>query len=605
MSARDVPAAPRAVDGADIARLAVASLLVLVASALELALPWPVKVVIDNALGQQPLTGPLAVIAGWSPVWLTVAAALTMVAMAVGTRVTGYASGVFAIHAAESIGHRIRIHLLGNLIRRSPRFHDRHRSSDLVSRLTIDVYRYQNGIVAWWETAIPESLFVLGTLVVLWRMDAQIALAAVVVCPLLYVVVVTRRRAVRSAQTAAREAESEMTTRASDLLRNVTLVQAYRYEQRGLVDFTLSSDACRRREVRVGIVDARLAPLGEFVLACGSAIVLILAVAKVRAGTMSLGELTVALAYLGSLYAPIRELSRMATLLAKARASKDRLDEVLQPGQAMEATGSGQPVLPLRAGITIDHIGFAYSDASTVLDDVSLNIPAGKVLAIVGATGTGKSTLLALLLRFNEPDRGRICWDGIDIRDLDIQALRRQVAFVPQESWFLDASIGTNIAMGNTDCDAARLQHAAEVGWVDEFVSRLPDGFATSMGEGGLLFSGGQRRRIAIARAVAADASVVLLDEPTAGLDNEAAAVVMAAVADVCRGRTVVIVTHDLHLAATADRVVDITQLEEGGACHGQGNGQAVRRTAEPSFVETQPQAQPQAQPSLASLSRP
>lgn len=558
----------RALTTAEIARLSVASLLVICSAAMELATPWPLKIVIDNALGGRPAAGPLALLNGLSPSTVVLIAAVAIVAIGVGTRVTAYVSGIFVVGAAESIGHRTRVRLLDHLLGQSPRYHDTQRSADLVNRLTVDVYRHQGGLVAWWETAIPESLFILGTIAILWRIDPQLALAGVLVTPALYAVVVLRRRAVRGATGLARDAEALMTTRADDLLRNIPLIQAYRFEPQGLADFAAASASCQRRELRASVIEARLAPVAELILAGGTAVVLVLAAGRVRAGTMTLGTLIVALTYLGSLYAPIRELSRMSTMLARSAASRARLREILSTPRSCASSGVVD-VAPLRSAITIDRVSFAYDAGTPVHDDLSFVVPAGRTLALVGPTGTGKSTLLALLMRFCEPSRGRISWDGVDIGECSVASLRAQIAYVPQESWFLDASIAANIAMGNPAIDRTIVEAAGAIAWVDEFVMTLPRGYDTPMGQAGLLLSGGQRRRIAIARAVATSASVLLLDEPTAGLDGDAAAIVMAALADVCRARTVVIVTHDRALAATADHVVDLAARARGGGVHG------------------------------------
>ena len=203
-----------------------------------------------------------------------------------------------------------------------------------------------------------------------------------------------------------------------------------------------------------------------------------------------------------------------------------------------------------------------------MLRDVSMRISAGERVCIVGATGVGKTTLLNLLLRLHDPDRGSIAIDGTDIRRLTLSTLREQIAYVPQDPWMLDGTIADNIAFGRTGTTPEAVHRAARAALVDEFAERLPDGLDTIIGEGGGFLSGGQQRRVAIARAIVRDASLFLLDEPTSGLDAKAAANVMAAVAGAAEGRTVVVVTHQLELALDCDRVIVLVdgQVVEDGA---------------------------------------
>ena len=291
----------------------------------------------------------------------------------------------------------------------------------------------------------------------------------------------------------------------------------------------------------------------------------------VTSGRMTLGTLLVVLAYLSSLYGPIRALARLARTLARGAASRERILEVLDSGEVVPQAPDPVPARPPRRGIALRGVWFAYAEGAPVLRHLDLEVAAGERVCVVGPTGAGKSTLLSLLLRFYDPDAGAVELDGTDLRRLELDALRRLIALVPQDPWMLDGTIADNVGFGcswggsggrtppRMDPGSApdeRLAAAADLAGLTEIVSRLPDGWSTQVGEGGVRLSGGQRRRVALARAILRDASVLLLDEPTSGLDAAAERAVLDALDRAAEGRTVLAVSHRLSLAARADRVV-------------------------------------------------
>jgi ABC-type multidrug transport system fused ATPase/permease subunit len=262
--------------------------------------------------------------------------------------------------------------------------------------------------------------------------------------------------------------------------------------------------------------------------------------------------------YLGDLQSPVRSLVRLTTVRAKANASAVRLREVLECREAVAAPAVPQPVPPIREGLRLQGVTFAYSADRPVLEGVDLTVGVGETVCLFGPSGIGKSTVLTLLLRLYDPDAGRVLVDGIDVREFDPLELRRHLAFVPQDPWLLDGTIAENIAFGCASCTRAQVLAAGRAAWVDEFALSLPEGYDTPLGESGVRLSGGQRRRVALARAVVSSAPVVLLDEPTTSLDAEAARQVIGAIREATRERTVLLVTHDPVLAAIADRTVHV-----------------------------------------------
>jgi ATP-binding cassette, subfamily B, bacterial len=287
---------------------------------------------------------------------------------------------------------------------------------------------------------------------------------------------------------------------------------------------------------------------------------------------MTLGTLLVVLAYLSSLYGPIRALARLARTLARGAASRERILEVLDAAEVVPQTARPAEAGPPRQALALRGVWFAYAEGAPVLRHLDLEVAAGERVCVVGPTGAGKSTLLALLLRFYDPDAGAIELDGTDLRDLDLASLRRQLALVPQDPWMLDGTVADNVRFGRGSWGGSggrtaprmdqgppqdeRLAAVAALTGLQEILYRLPQGWNTQIGEGGVRLSGGQRRRVALARAILRDASVLLLDEPTSGLDAASEQAVLDALDRAAEGRTVLAVSHRLALAARADRVV-------------------------------------------------
>jgi len=338
-------------------------------------------------------------------------------------------------------------------------------------------------------------------------------------------------------------------------MRNISLIQAF-----GLEPATQDTFATRNRATALsgmGVVElnARYQPTADVIVAIGSALVLWVGVTQVISGRITLGMLVVVVSYVASLYAPVRALARLSATFGKAAASRTRLSEIVACDEVMPERPGAPALAGLEHELTLRSVSFAYSPDRPVLHRVGLRVPAGATFCIVGPTGAGKSTLLSLMLRLYDPDEGSIEVDGRDLRAFDLRTIRRRMSLVPQEPAIFDATLRENIALGSTTAGEPEVRRAARLARLDEFASGLPAGYDTPVGEGGVLLSGGQRRRLAIARALVREAPVLLLDEPTSGLDVESEAQVMSAIRGASTGRTVVMVTHRLTLAAVADEV--------------------------------------------------
>jgi ATP-binding cassette, subfamily B, bacterial len=536
--------------------LTLASGLTLVETLLDLARPWPLKLAVDNAIGGQALEGPLAALNELGPAGLAALAAGAGIGLVGLAALIGYLVTYLTAATAERVGADLREAVFGRMLGLALPFHDRHRSGDRVTRLTGDVSRVEDSMVAWFTVLVPEVLTLAGMVVVVLAVDLTLGLAALAVAPPLAIVVALRRRRIRAVQRASRDADAALAGEATEVLRNVRAVQAFTREREAGGRFSGRSRGAARAALTAMDLEARWSPVADLLLAAGGGLVLWLGVTAVTSGRMTLGTLLVVLAYLSSLYGPIRALARLARTLARGAASRERILEVLDSGEVVPQAPDPVPARPPRRGIALRGVWFAYAEGTPVLRHLDLEVAVGERVCVVGPSGAGKSTLLSLLLRFYDPDAGAVELDGTDLRRLEPDSLRRQIALVPQDPWMLDGTVADNLAFGRPGATTQELAAAASLAGLGEIVDRLADGWETQVGEGGVRLSGGQRRRVALARAILRDAAVLLLDEPTSGLDAAAERAVLDALDRAAEGRTVLAVSHRLRLAARADRVV-------------------------------------------------
>jgi ABC-type multidrug transport system fused ATPase/permease subunit len=512
--------------------------------------------------GGLPPTGPLAGwLSGLSPVALLVAAAWSTVLLTVAEGVLDAGSTSASERAAERIGGALRAAVFAHALTLSLRWHDRMRSGELGNRLTTDVGRVLDAIVVTVATFVPDVLLLGGAFLVLLVVDPVLALLGLTVLPLLAWLTARQRRVIRAAEGAAREEAGRLSGTAVDVLRNVRAVQAFGRHDRARQLFQAANDRVVRAEECSVSVEARWAPIPSAVLAVGTGVVLVAGGLRVLSGALTTGDLLVVLAYLRDLQSPVRGLVRLAAVRAKAAASVGRLAEVLHCTEAVPTPARPRPVPMVREGLRLERVDFGYDADRPVLRGFDLTVTTGETVCLFGPSGAGKSTVLHLLLRLYDVDGGRVLLDGTDVREFDPVDLRRRLAFVPQDPWLLDGTLAENIAFGRAGATREQILTAARDACVDEFAANLPQGYDTPLGESGILLSGGQRRRVAIARAVVSPAPVVLLDEPTSSLDADSADQVIAAVRSVGRRRTVLLVTHDPRLAAIADRTVPVHPL--------------------------------------------
>lgn len=564
--------------------VAVSVWLALLDVVLSLAAPWPLKVVVDYALGHQPFPGWLAGLNGLHPVSVAVAAAAAGLLLLAASAVAGYLVTVLATTVGERMTVRLRAAVVNRLLRARPREAAVFPLGDLTSRAGGDAVRVSGTVTAMVDTLVPDVALLAGMTAVTAALDWRLTLVSVAVIPLYALTARLRNHRLRAAQRRARDSAGELAAFTAGLLARLPAVHVFGRAASEADRYHAASVASAAAEVNAVAASARFGPVTDTLPGLALAAALVTGTVEVTSGRVTLGGLLVFLAYLSSLTSPVQSLTRLSATIARGAASRDRLAELLRlpPLGPAAADGQGTALDPAirpaaqdacgQAGrvpghrvrrphgpeIILDRVSYAHRPGEPVLDAAAQRFPGATLTALTGPSGAGKSTLLSLLVRLADPQAGRISIDGQDITGLSLTRLRALVTLVPQEPWLHDGTIAENIGYGRPGATARQLREAAERAGVAAFADDLPDGYRTPVGEHGRRLSGGQQRRVAIARALLRDTPVLLLDEPTTGLDPQTESRLITELLDVTAGKTVVLVTHQPALVTRANRIVHL-----------------------------------------------
>ena len=542
----------------DRCRVAISIWLALLDVVLSLAAPWPLKVVVDYALGHRPFPGWLAWLDGLRPVSVALIAAAAGLLLLAASAVAGY----LVIVLTTAVGERMTVRLRGTVVSRILGAPAREVAvfplGDLTSRVGGDAARVSGTVTAMVDTLVPDVALLAGMAAVTAALDWRLTLVSVAVIPLYALTARLRNRRLRVAQRKARDAAGELAAFSTGLLARLPAVHVFGRAGSETDRYHAASAAAAAAEVTAVDASARFGPVTDTLPGLALAAALVTGTVEVTSGRVTLGGLLVFLAYLSSLTSPVRSLTRLSATIARGTASRDRLAELLR---LPSLDPVGPPALvrrPQRPEIVLDRVSYAHRSGEPVLEAATLCFARARLTALTGPSGTGKSTLLSLLVRLADPQAGRIIIDGRDITELPLARLRAMVTLVPQEPWLHDGTIAENIGYGRPGATPGQLREAAERAGVAAFADDLPDGYDTPVGEHGHRLSGGQQRRVAIARALLRDSPVLLLDEPTTGLDPQTEARLIAELLDVTAGKTVILVTHQPALIARADHIVHL-----------------------------------------------
>jgi subfamily B ATP-binding cassette protein MsbA len=537
--------------------LAFGLLAVIGESAASLLEPWPLKIVLDDVLKSRPIPGwlnPLVVsIAGTEKLAVLEFAALAVMAIAILGALCSYAEKYLTTNVGQWVMHDLRRTLYSHIQRMSLAFHDHSQTGDLISRVTSDIDAVQSFIASGLLGALINCLTLVGMVGVMFYVNWHFTLIALSVAPVLFLVVYRYTRRIKKASREVRKKEGEIVSVVQEVLTSIRVVKAFAredYEQHRLEEQSLESVdlALRARGLK-----ARLSPIVEIIVAAGTAMVLWFGGRMALEGNLSPGSLILFIWYLGKMYKPMQELSKMTDAYSKAAVGYERIREVLETQRDLRDLPGSRNAPRLRGEIEFENVTFSYGQDSHTLTNVSFKIEPGQVAALVGPTGAGKTTIINLIPRFYDPTEGVIKIDGQDIKRFKQKSLREQISFVLQDTLLFHAPIWQNIAYGKPDASRAEILRAAELANANEFIEKMPDGYDTLVGERGVTLSGGQRQRIAIARAIIRDTPILILDEPSSGLDAASERLVFEALDRLMQGKTCIIIAHRLATIRRAD----------------------------------------------------
>ena len=543
--------------------LMLAILAVVGSSLVALLRPWPVKFLIDNVLD---VARDESRVAASSTIIAVIG--LSIIAIAVLHGLLIWSKEYFLEATSQRVAFSMRSALFSHIQRLPLAFHDRNRTGDMITRVTNDVTKVQSLVTdALLLGGATGVLQLTGMLAVMLVVEWKLGLVATASVPFILLTVAHYRRRIRKEEEQVRDQEGDIASLAQETISSIRVVKAFGREDFEAQRFDEHTGEMLEAGLRVSRLEASFSWTLNFVTAVGLAALVTFGAYEVIAGALTAGTLVVFIQYTRDLQHPLMMLSKLATKITKAMIRAERLMEVLNEPPAVRDRPDARRAPRFRGLIRFAHVSFGYSAGEPVLHDIDLTIEPGSAVAIVGPTGAGKSTLASLILRLYDPTEGAVLIDGHDIREYKLDSFVEQVGVVLQDSLLFQTTVFENIAYGKPTATFEDIQRAAQIAYVDEFLRKLPNGLDTVVGERGATLSGGQRQRVAIARAVIRDAPILILDEPTTGLDAESEEIVMRALERLMQGRTTLMIAHKLSTVRRADRIYFIDKgriVEEG-----------------------------------------
>ncbi|MHB8574691.1 MAG: ABC transporter ATP-binding protein, partial [Dehalococcoidia bacterium] len=542
------------------------------ASAAALLQPWPLKLVVDAVLGDRRAPTALSNLAGFvqhhSPWPVDAKFALLFVlcgcvlAIQVLIGLLNVASTYVLVAAGLRMVFKLRCRTFDHLQRMSLSFHDRTAVGDSLYRVTWDTYCVQSLFNGGIVPAVTAIATLVGITVIMALLDPVVTVAALSIGAPLLLLIRRLDRPMTSRSLHVHERDSAISTRVQEALTGIRAVQAFGREDFESTRFRDHADASLRANLLLTVLQAGSQAAVGLLLAAGTALVVLIGATRAIHGHLTVGDVVLIVAYVAMLYKPLETLAYTAATLQGATAGARRVYGVLDTEPAVTDAPDARE-LPHRAQgrVTFEEVSFGYLDDRKVLDDISLDVAPATTVALVGASGAGKTKLMSLLLRFYDTASGRVMLDGQDLRGLSLRSVRSNLALVLQEPILFSASLRENIAYGRPAATLEEIKAAARAADADRFIEALPAGYETQIGERGVMLSGGQRQRLSIARAFLKDAPVLIMDEPTSALDPETEQSLLRSLAALKQGRTTFIIAHRLSTIRDADR---IAVLESG-----------------------------------------
>ena len=502
----------------------------------------------------------------WYRAWIIISALLIGFTVAKG--IAEYFSSYLMAKIGQSAILRLRRELFDHLLRQSASFFEKHRTNFLVSRLVVSCAAIELAVSANLRDVLRESFMLVAFFAAAFYFNWRLMLGAIVTAPIVGLLTTNFSRRLRKLAEISVDGNKSLTDTAQEAIANQAIVKAYRAEEMEKERFSQMASLIAKANLRSGQIAALAPPSIELIGVIVLVVLFFFGLKEINTGTMDAAAFFTFLFFLFRSYDPMRKISRQHNEITRAFAAARDVWSILDERDQIPVKDNAVSLGPLKEAIKLQNVSFHYRNhKKRILRNIDLEIERGSMLALVGESGGGKSSLIKLVQRSYDPTEGSILWDGIDLRDADLASLRRQIALVTQETVLFNDTIAYNISYGDPDATLDDIKKAAQIAFADEFIDQLPEAYDTLVGERGTLLSGGQRQRIAIARAVLADAPVLILDEATSALDTESEGLVQKALGNLMQNRTSIVIAHRLSTIRQADKIVVMEkgQIVEAG----------------------------------------
>jgi subfamily B ATP-binding cassette protein MsbA len=545
----------------------------LVETAMSLASPWPLKIIIDNVVGSHKLPHLLDEIVRpmldkGNKLQVAELAALAFVLIALFGALASYIDNYYTESVGQWVAHDLRMRTYQHLQRLSLGYYNTHQTGTLLSTITTDIQTIQGFASSSTLNILVDMLTIVSMLGLMFWLNWDFTLIALAATPFLLFFITRFKKAVKKATHQVRKEQSEIVAVVQQGLESMQVVKAFGRQDMEEEALAEVSQATVSAALRARKVKSLLSPIVTIATAFITAIVLWRGASLILRDVMTIGALTVYLSYLSKFFKPVKDLATTTNAIAQAAVGVERVQQILQTDTILPERPDAFEPRFLKGDIAFEHVAFGYEADNPVLKDVSFKIDPGQLVGIVGPTGSGKSTVVSLIPRFYDPQKGSVKIDGRDVRDYKTNPLREQIGYVLQDTVLFRGTILDNIAFGRPNATREEIVDAARLANADEFIQRMPKGYDTMVGERGSTLSGGQRQRIGIARVMVRNSPILLLDEPTAALDSEAEKLVIEALERLMKGRTVITIAHRLSTIRDADKIIVIS----GGVVAESGN---------------------------------
>jgi ABC-type multidrug transport system fused ATPase/permease subunit len=545
-------------------RLVIILAAMLIETIMSLAAPWPLKIILDSVVGNHklepwfhPFFGSIA--EHGSKLHFAAMAAFAFVLISVTGAVASYIDNYFTESVGQYVAHDLRLRMYHHLQKLSLGYYNTHQTGTILSTITTDIQTIQGFASSSTLDILVDLLTIVCMLGLMFWLNWDFTLIAVAVTPFLLLFVSRFKKAVKKATHEVRKEQSAIVAVVQQGLESMQVVKAFGQEKAEEQLLDEVSQATVAAALKARSVKALLSPVVTITVALCTAVVLWRGAALILAGFMTVGGLTVYLAYLTKFFKPVKDLATTTNAIAQASVGAERVRSILDTDSIIPERADGLEPNTLAGDIEFEHVAFGYDPALPILTDVSLRIRQGQFVGVVGPTGAGKSTIVSLIPRFYDVQSGAVRIDGRNIADYKLKPLRDQIGYVLQETVLFRGTIAENIAFGRPDATREEIIEAAKLANAHEFITQMPDGYDTVVGERGSTLSGGQRQRIGIARVMVRNSPILILDEPTAALDSESEKLVIGALERLMKGRTVITIAHRLSTIRDADQIIVIS----------------------------------------------